>query len=171
MEHLQPSVDTMPSEALLPAGLEILSFRLGTESYGVDIHRVQEIRSYERPTPLVQAPASVRGVIPLRGHMVPVLDLRVRLGLPAQEVGPSTVVIVVRIGEGDDALAGLVVDRVSDVVQLTPAQVRPLPGLRAGAETRHLQALGALPDCTVLLLDVDALLAPALAATDTVSLH
>src|SRR5690606_2224751 len=94
---------------------ELLLFRLDAEEYGVDILRVQEIRSYEAPTRMAGAPAQVKGIINLRGDIVPVVDLRVRFGYEAKEYTETTVVVVLKVGA---LLVGLVVDSVTDVVKL-----------------------------------------------------
>lgn len=131
---------------------EVLAFRLGDEEYAVDILRVQEIRAYERPTRLAHAPAYVRGVINLRGAIVPIVDLRLKLGVGGPECDGFTVVIVLNAGR---RIVGAVVDAVDDVIAIAPAQLRELPGL----DGRPLQAVGAVDDRLLILLDPDRLMA------------
>src|ERR1022692_1377471 len=103
---------------------EFLAFKLGAEEYGIDILRVQEIRSYEEPTRIANAPAFVKGVVNLRGVIVPIIDMRMRFNLEQVGYESFTVVIVLNIGR---RVVGMVVDGVSDVITLTPAQLRPVP--------------------------------------------
>ena len=128
----------------------------GAEEYGVDILRVQEIRSYEEPTRIAHAPAFVRGVVNLRGVIVPVLDLRLKFDMPEARCDQLTVVIVINLGE---RVVGLVVDAVSDVITPTPEQMRPVPEFNATVDTEHLLAIGAIGDRMLVLLDIDALMA------------
>ena len=136
-----------------------LAFKLGHEEYGVDILRVQEIRSYEKPTLLSRTPAYLLGVVNLRGTIVPVMDLRVRLQLAHAAYDMHTVVIVVNVGR---RVVGLVVDSVSDVLSLRPEQMRPLPALESGFAPEHLLALGCVDERTLLLLDIEQYLAASL---------
>ena len=106
---------------------EFLSFKLASEEYGIDILRVQEIRSYEAPTRIANAPAFVKGVINLRGVIVPIIDMRLKFNLGEVNYDGFTVVIVLNIGR---QVVGIVVDSVSDVITLTPEQLRPVPDRR-----------------------------------------
>src|SRR5262245_49615412 len=103
---------------------EYLTFKLGGEEYGIDILRVQEIRSYEQPTRIANAPAYLKGVVNLRGVIVPIVDLRVRLGCAQAEYNHFTVVIVLNV---KGRVVGAVVDSVSDVLELNGEQIRPAP--------------------------------------------
>lgn len=152
---------TSPSSAnaAADAAREFLAFKLGREEYGIDILRVQEIRSYEKPTKLANAPADVMGVVNLRGVVVPIIDMRVRLQLGQASYDHLTVVIVVNIGH---RVVGLVVDGVTDVVQLAPQQMRPVPALGDGFNPEHLIALGSLGDRMLILLDIEKYLEDAL---------
>ena len=144
---------------------EFLAFKLGSEEYGVNILRVQEIRSFEKPTALANAPADILGVVNLRGVIVPIIDLRVRLKLAQATYDAQTVVIVVNVGQ---RVVGLVVDGVSDVLTLQPEQMRPVPTLDSGFASEHLLALGSVDDRMLILLDIEKYLAAALGAvTDT----
>ncbi len=103
---------------------EFVTFRLGTEEYGIDILRVQEIRSYEEPTRIANAPAFIKGVINLRGVIVPIIDLRLKFALDSAEYNTSTVVIVLNVAA---RTVGVVVDAVSDVLELAAPARRPAP--------------------------------------------
>lgn len=136
-----------------------LAFKLGSEEYGLDILRVQEIRSYEKPTFLSHAPADVLGVVNLRGTIVPIIDLRVRLQMAHATYNAHTVVIVVNLGE---RVVGLVVDSVCDVLSLRPEEMRPVPALDSGFASEHLLALGCVDGRTLILLDIEQYLAAGL---------
>lgn len=135
-------------------GGEYLAFRLGGEEYAVDILRVQEIRSYERPTRMARVPAFVLGVINLRGIIVPVMDLRLRLGLHSPNYDAFTSVIVLNLG---DRVVGVVVDSVSDVTTLKDEQIRPAPDFTAGPAGQHVTGIGTVEDRMLILVDVAAL--------------
>lgn len=133
-----------------------LSFRLGAEEYALDILKVREIRNYERATAIASAPDFVKGVINLRGAIVPIFDLRTLLGFESAEYGPATVVIVLDV---DGRTVGIVVDAVSDVVELGPAQVRPAPELPGRMDARYILGLGTLDDRMLIIADMERLLA------------
>lgn len=137
---------------------EYLAFKLGDEEYGIDILRVQEIRSYERPTSMVNAPVFVKGVVNLRGVIVPIIDLRIKFGLEAVTYDSFTVVIVLAIGR---QVVGVVVDGVSDVITLTPEQLRPVPEFTSAIGNDHLLALGSVQDRMLILLDIEKLMTSA----------
>ena len=138
------------------AGREYLAFRLGAEEYALEILKVQEIRNYETATAIANAPKFVKGVVNLRGVIVPVIDLRVMLGLGAAEYTPFTVVIVLNLGS---ATVGVVVDSVSDVVELGTGQIRPAPEFSGGTDKRYVTGLGTLDGRMLILADVERLLA------------
>lgn len=152
---LPHSLTGLSAEDSTPAH-EFLAFKLGDEEYGMNILRVQEIRSFERPTALANAPAEILGVVNLRGAIVPIIDLRVRLQLAQAIYGGQTVVIVVNVGQ---RVVGLVVDGVSDVLTLQPEQMRPVPPLDSGFASDHLLALGSVDDRMLILLDIEKYLA------------
>lgn len=135
---------------------EALVFLLDGQEYGIALHCVQEIRSYQAPTRLAGACAYLLGIMDLRGEVVPLIDLRIRLGLRAAEVDAFTVVIVISLGE---RRIGIVADRVNDVVELAPQQIRAMPAMKGGADQRHLVAIASLDQRAVVLMDVESLLA------------
>ncbi|WP_027866964.1 chemotaxis protein CheW [Massilia alkalitolerans] len=145
----------MDKSASAAGDLEILSFRLGKEEYGISILAVQEIRGYEAVTRIANAPAFLKGVINLRGRIVPIVDMRIRFGLPAQ-YDAFTVVIVLNIGRH---VIGMVVDGVSDVSALTPEQVRPAPDMGSAIDTDQLLGLGTVGERTLILLDIERVMA------------
>ncbi|MBU3740136.1 MAG: chemotaxis protein CheW [Rhodoferax sp.] len=142
--------------AQAPQGLhQYLTLSLGGEAYAIDILRVQEIRSYETPTRIVNAPDFVRGVINLRGEIVPIMDMRLKLHLPPQEYTALTVVVVLRAG---GLLVGIVVDSVSDVVSLSPESIRPAPQFESSMDSRFVTGLARMEDRMLIVVDMDALL-------------
>ncbi|MGI4844101.1 MAG: chemotaxis protein CheW [Janthinobacterium lividum] len=153
----------MDRTALAAGDLEILSFRLGKEEYGISILAVQEIRGYEAVTRIANAPAFLKGVINLRGRIVPIVDMRIRFGLAA-EYDAFTVVIVLNIGRH---VIGMVVDGVSDVSALSPEQVRPAPEMGSAIDTEQLLGLGTVGERTLILLDIERVMAaPDMGLTD-----
>lgn len=136
--------------------LEVLSFRLGAEEYGISILKVQEIRGYDAVTRIANAPAFLKGVINLRGQIVPIVDMRIRFALGRAEYDAFTVVIILNIGR---QVIGMVVDSVSDVVTLAPEQVRPAPSIGGGIDADHLLGLGTVGERMLILLDIERLMA------------
>ena len=147
-------MDTNTAVASSSALREFLAFKLGTEEYGIDILRVQEIRSFEKPTRIAHAPQHVLGVTNLRGVIVPVVDMRLRFNLTPTYDG-FTVVIVLNIGH---RIMGMVVDSVSDVITLNPAQLREVPSFSAIIDSEHLLAIGDVDERMLILLDIDKLM-------------
>ncbi|MEO7338799.1 MAG: chemotaxis protein CheW [Caldimonas sp.] len=134
---------------------EFLAFKLGEEEYGIDILRVQEIRSYETPTRIANAPAFIKGVVNLRGVIVPIVDMRIKFNLESASYDSFTVVIVLNIAS---RVVGMVVDAVSDVITLTTAQLRPVPEFSSAIESDHLMAIGAVQDRMLILVDIEKLM-------------
>ena len=134
---------------------EFLAFKLGAEEYGIDILRVQEIRSYEKPTRIAKAPDFIKGVINLRGVIVPIVDLRVKFHLPDASYTEFTVVIVLNIGS---RVVGIVVDAVSDVITLSSEQLRPVPEFSSTIASDHVLAIGAIEERMLILIDIDKLM-------------
>jgi purine-binding chemotaxis protein CheW len=133
---------------------EFLTFTLGSEEYGIDILKVQEIRGYNAVTPIVNAPPFIKGVINLRGTIVPIVDLRIKFGVGEPRYDAFTVVIVLKILA---RTVGMVVDSVSDVLNLTSEQVREPPELGAAMDARFLLGLGAIDDRMLILVDIERL--------------
>ncbi|MBE0550103.1 MAG: chemotaxis protein CheW [Rubrivivax sp.] len=144
-----------PAAAPLTTIREFLAFKLGAEEYGIDILRVQEIRSYEEPTHIANAPEFIKGVVNLRGVIVPIVDMRLKFGLHDVKYGAFTVVIVLTIGT---RMVGMVVDAVSDVITLEPQQVRPVPEFGAAVAADHLLAIGTVDERMLILIDIEALM-------------
>jgi purine-binding chemotaxis protein CheW len=137
---------------------QILTFRLAEETYGIDLLRVKEIRGWSKVTRVPQAPPQVLGVLNLRGAIVPIIDLRLRFELPSAEFSPVTVIIVISLISSDGSQeCGLVVDAVSDVVDLEADMLRPAPQFvdRAGADC--IESLAAIGDQMLILLSADDL--------------
>jgi purine-binding chemotaxis protein CheW len=152
--------------ALAAAG-QYLSFRLDAENYGIDIMKVQEIRSYEQPTRMPNTADFLLGVVNLRGVVVPILDLRVRFRCSSAEFTASTVVIVIDLGT---RVVGVVVDAVSDVVTLEEGMVRAAPGLAGSSDAGCINGLAQVGDRMLILLDIDTLLSDAALAQIDVGL-
>jgi len=136
---------------------EFLTFALGTEEYGVDILKVQEIRGYDAVTRLPDAPDYIKGVINLRGIIVPVVDMRVKFRL-ACEYGPTTVMIVLSVG---GRVVGMVVDSVSDVMRLDPAQIRTVPDIGGAIDKQFITGIGTVDERMLILLDIERLMVSA----------
>lgn len=134
---------------------EFLAFKLGAEEYGIDILRVQEIRSYEKPTRIAKAPDFIKGVINLRGVIVPIVDLRLKFHLDDASYTEFTVVIVLNIGS---RVVGIVVDAVSDVITLSSDQLRPVPDFSSTIASEHVLAIGAIEERMLILIDIDKLM-------------
>ena len=134
---------------------EFLSFRLAAEEYAIDILQVREIRACEKVTQIPESPAVVKGVINLRGFIVPIIDLRLKLG-HADGYGAGTVMIILNIS---DRLVGIIVDAVSDVVALLPAQIRPTPDMGTVADVGFIRGLAPLDDRMLIVVDMALLLA------------
>jgi purine-binding chemotaxis protein CheW len=137
---------------------EFLAFKLGQEEYGIDILRVQEIRSFEQPTRMANAPAFIKGVINLRGVIVPIIDMRIKFGMDQVNYDSFTVVIVLNIGA---QVVGMVVDAVSDVIALTAEQQRPVPEFSGSIDSNHVLAIGSVQDRMLILLDIEKLMSSA----------
>jgi purine-binding chemotaxis protein CheW len=134
-----------------PATIELLTFRLADQEYSLDIMSVREIRGWTRATPLPQAPHYMKGVINLRGTVLPVMDLAARLGLQAGEQTDRNVIIVVKLG---DSMTGLLVDAVSDIVALTNDDLQPPPDMQPGAPQGVVSALTLIDDRMIRVLDL-----------------
>lgn len=134
---------------------EFLTFTLGPEEYAIDILRVQEIRGYDQVTPLAGTPPFIKGVINLRGAIVPIVDLRIRFALPEARYDAFTVVIILNV---EHRVIGIVVDSVSDVVALEGSQIKPPPEFGGDMDTRYLMGLAALEERMLILVNIEKLL-------------
>jgi len=141
---------------------EFLTFRLGAEEYGIDILRVQEIRSYEQPTRIANSPAFIKGVVNLRGVIVPIVDLRMKLGCESAEYNSFTVVIVLNV---KGRVVGAVVDSVSDVLELAADAIKPAPELSSSVDAGFITGIGSVKsdnrDRMLILMDIESLMASA----------
>lgn len=126
-------------EAMAAIGGEFLTFRIGSEEYGIDILRVQEIRSYEGPTRIANAPDFIKGVVNLRGVIVPIVDLRIKFALGEPAYDEFTVVIVLNVA---NRVVGVVVDSVSDVLELRQNQIRPAPQFNTAVDASFITGVG-----------------------------
>ena len=136
-------------------GGEFLTFRLGDEEYGIDILKVQEIRSYEQPTRIANAPAFIKGVVNLRGVIVPIVDLRLKLGCESAEYNSFTVVIVLNV---KGRVVGAVVDSVSDVLALDQDTIKPAPEMSSAVDTSFITGIGSVADRMLILMDIEGLM-------------
>lgn len=134
---------------------EYLTFTLGPEEYAIDILKVQEIRGYEQPTTIANAPPFIKGVINLRGTIVPIVDMRIKFHVGKADYTPFTVVIILNIGS---RVVGIVVDGVSDVISLRQDQIRPAPEFAATVDTRYIEGLGTLDGRMLIVVDIARLM-------------
>ena len=137
-------------------GGEFLTFRLGAEEYGIDILRVQEIRSYEQPTRIANAPEFIKGVVNLRGVIVPIVDLRLKLSCDSAEYNSFTVVIVLNV---KGRVVGAVVDSVSDVLALDSSAIKPAPEMTSQMDTGFITGIGSVNERMLVLIDIEGLMA------------
>ena len=140
----------------LHTGGEFLTFCLGGEEYGIDILKVQEIRSYEPPTRIANAPGFIKGVVNLRGVIVPIVDLRLRLGCETAEYSALTVVIVLNV---KGRVVGAVVDSVSDVLELGKDAIKPAPEMASAVDASFITGIGSVGERMLILMDIEGLMA------------
>ncbi len=139
-------------------GNEFLAFTMGEEEYGLDILKVQEIRGYEAVTRIANAPEYFKGVMNLRGVIVPIIDMRIKFNLGTPTYDQFTIVIVLNLG---GKVVGMVVDSVSDVTTLSAAQIRPAPDMGGVFDSDYLIGLGTLDERMLILVDIDKLMSSA----------
>ena len=137
-------------------GGEFLTFRLGAEEYGIDILKVQEIRSYEQPTRIANAPPFIKGVVNLRGVIVPIVDLRLKLSCETAEYNSFTVVIVLNV---KGRVVGAVVDSVSDVLELSRDAIKAAPEMASSVDASFITGIGSVADRMLILMDIESLMA------------
>ncbi len=136
-------------------GEEFLTFTLGKEEYGIEILKVQEIRSYEAVTSIANAPAFIKGVVNLRGTIVPIIDMRIKFKLGEAEYTQFTVVIILNVA---GRVVGMVVDSVSDVVALAAEQIRPAPDFSSSFDVKYITGLGTVDKRMLILVDIEKLM-------------
>jgi len=146
-------MQTEPAQASTPD--QFLTFVLGQEEYCIDILKVQEIRGYDAVTRIANAPDFIKGVINLRGNIVPIVDLRIKFRLGEVEYGGQTAVIVLNVL---GRTIGMVVDRVSDVMSLNPERIKPAPDFSAALNTQYIQGLATLDDRMIIVVDIEKLI-------------
>ena len=134
---------------------EYLTFTLGPEEYAIDILKVQEIRGYDAVTTIANVPAFIKGVINLRGTIVPIVDLRIKFNVGVAEYTPFTVVIILNLGS---RIVGIVVDSVSDVTMLRDDQISATPEFAATVDTKYITGLGTLDARMLIVIDIEKLM-------------
>ena len=153
------NTQTLPTQAHQATDMhdahEFLTFTLGNEEYAVDILKVQEIRGYDPVTAIANTPAFIKGVVNLRGAIVPIVDLRVKFQIGTAEYHERTVVIVLNLA---GRIVGAVVDGVSDVVSLSPEQIKPAPEFSNLLDTQYLLGLGTTEQRMLILVDIERLM-------------
>ena len=154
--NLQTQVPTGASMMAPPATSlrEFLAFKLGAEEYGIDILKVREIRGYEPPTRIANAPEHIKGVVNLRGTIVPIVDLRIKFRLESAEYNDFTVVIILNLL---GRVLGVVVDGVSDVISLGADQIKPKPQFSSAVDADHIIGLGTVERRMLILIDIERL--------------
>jgi purine-binding chemotaxis protein CheW len=154
------------SENVHVGAREYLTFRLDQEEYGVDILKVQEIRGYEQPTRIANAPAFIKGVVNLRGTIVPIVDMRLKFNCARADYNSFTIVIILNLR---DRVVGIVVDSVSDVMELSAENIRSAPDVESAIDNGCILGLGSVGERMLILLDIEKLMSNAdmgLAAND-----
>jgi purine-binding chemotaxis protein CheW len=134
---------------------EYLTFRLDQEEYGIDILKVQEIRGYEPPTRVANAPGFLKGVVNLRGTIVPIVDMRLKFNCAKAEYNAFTVVIILNLRS---RIVGIVVDSVSDVMELPPESIKPAPDIESVIDSGSVVGLGSLGERMLILVDIERLM-------------
>jgi len=157
---MQPStreVSPAPLASEVRCGGKYLIFQLGKEEFGIDVLKVREIMGVQDITPVPKLPAHVKGVLNLRGKIVPVVDLRLKFGLETKEYTQRTCIIVVQVAaaEAGPTLIGIVVDGVADVLNISDSDVEATPGFGEGADTSYLLGIAKIKGQVKLLLDID----------------
>jgi purine-binding chemotaxis protein CheW len=152
------ALEVRPTSATVAVGTdarEYLTFRLGKEEYGIDILKVQEIRSYDAVTAIANAPEFIKGVVNLRGTIVPIVDLRIKFNVGDAHYDAFTVVIILNIAR---RVVGVVVDSVSDVLTLQGGQIKPAPEFATTLNTQYILGLGTVDERMLILVDIEQLM-------------
>lgn len=152
---MEGSMQTNQGQTANDGGRELLTFTLGSEEYGIDILKVQEIRGYDAVTTIANSPEFIKGVINLRGIIVPIVDMRIKFKLGKVTYDQTTVVIILNIAK---RVVGMVVDGVSDVTTLQPEQIKPAPEFGSSLDTQYLLGLGTLDERMIILVDIERLM-------------
>ena len=157
MLHKQTKNMATESSGSMVSGManEFLTFRLGGEEYGIEILKVQEIRGYDSITQIANAPEFIKGVVNLRGIIVPIIDMRIKFRLGNADYDQFTVVIILNVA---GRVMGIVVDGVSDVISLEAEQMRPTPGFGSVIDTEHIMGLGTVDERMLILIDIEKLM-------------
>jgi len=153
MQSLDDMIGSRDETTIEPC--EVLAFRLGREEYGIDIQKVNELRGYENVTRIANTPEFVKGVINLRGIIVPIIDMRIKFELGTPIYDEFTVVVILR---ARGCVIGMVVDSVSDVIALTSEQMRPMPPIQTMEAADFLTGIGSIDQRTLILLDIEKLM-------------
>ena len=156
MSQEQAAVSATASSGPVTSHLanEFLTFRLG-EEYGIEILKVQEIRGYDSITQIANAPEFIKGVVNLRGIIVPIIDMRIKFRLGNADYDQFTVVIILNVA---GRVMGIVVDGVSDVISLEAEQMRPTPGFGSVIDTEYIMGLGTVDERMLILIDIEKLM-------------
>jgi purine-binding chemotaxis protein CheW len=148
-------VQTNTENQASSVGSEFLTFTLGKEEYGIDILKVQEIRGYDAVTTIANTPEFIKGVINLRGIIVPIVDMRIKFHLGTAEYNQFTVVIILNVA---NRVVGMVVDGVSDVITLSPEQIKAAPEFGSAIDTQYVMGLGTVDERMLILVDIERLM-------------
>lgn len=155
MSQPQTTVSAEAADAAGRMSNEFLTFRLGGEEYGIEILKVQEIRGYDAITHIANAPAFIKGVVNLRGIIVPIVDMRIKFNLGKAEYDQFTVVIILNVA---GRVVGMVVDSVSDVITLSAEQMKPAPDFSSSFDTEYITGLGTVEERMLILVDIEKLM-------------
>ncbi|MDP3082912.1 MAG: chemotaxis protein CheW [Rubrivivax sp.] len=154
-----PPIAAAQARAAALQARECLTLKLGAEEYGIDILKVQEIRGYEPPTRIANAPSFIKGVVNLRGVIVPIVDLRLKFGMDQVAYDGTTVTVILNVA---DRVVGAVVDSVSDVVQLASDQIKPAPEFSSVVDTEFITGIATLQlddrQRMLILVDIEKLM-------------
>ncbi|RID97210.1 chemotaxis protein CheW [Simplicispira hankyongi] len=149
------NVNEKNNAAVSPGFREYLTFRLENEEYGIDILKVQEIRGYESPTRIAHSPEFIKGVVNLRGTIVPIVDMRIRFNCKLVKYDDFTVVIILNLC---NRIVGIVVDSVSDVMEIAPDNIQSAPDIESAIDSACIFGLGSVNDRMLILLDIEKLM-------------
>jgi purine-binding chemotaxis protein CheW len=155
MENTMSTAQGNQDQNVSGASRELLTFTLGSEEYGIDILKVQEIRGYDAVTTIANAPEFIKGVINLRGIIVPIVDMRIKFKLGNVNYDETTVVIILNVA---NRVVGMVVDGVSDVTTLQASEIKPAPEFGSSLDTKYLQGLGTADERMIILVDIEKLM-------------